>query len=207
MTCSPPTVDTQKARPDKVEAPTKRGQAEEIKVNYVIEAPSFNLGFDVEDTDKEIEERGRNEMDCDKGNEEDAAGKDKDNTAWDIDWDNEELKAACALADEKALAQQTLKGEDKQDTSTPVKLGTPHIDLATSHINLSTPHIDLSSGSTPIQRGHERRPVKLPPCKRSHFVNYGSKLAWVCSRETNEVYDAVLLHGQSNKRDKGPDNR
>lgn len=208
MTYPPPTENTQaarpekapeptksnhvEARPDKVAAPTKREQAEAIKANFVIEAPSFSLGYDAVDTCKEIDERGRKNLDCDKDKEEDATGKDEDNSGWDIDWDNEELKVCLELADEKALAQQTLKGEY---TSTPVKPATPHIDL-------SSPR-----GSTPIQRGHERRPVKLPPFKRSPFVNYGSKLAWVCLKETNEVYDVVLLLGRSNARDKGPDNR
>ena len=152
-------------------------------MSYVIEAPSFNLGFEAEDTSK----AGCRNMECDKVKEDSDTGKGEDN--WDIDWNSEEVMKAFRIAEESAIAKEVMK-----DLHTPTKPTAPLIDLS-------------SPRSTPIHRGHERRPIKLPPCKRSPFVNYGSKLAWVCSKEANEVYDAVLLHGRSNARDRGPDNR
>jgi hypothetical protein len=66
--------------------------------------------------------------------------------------------------------------------------------------NVETASISGGTGSSTVPHQFHRRIIKLPPCKKSPFVNVDSTKQFLCTADVNKLYAMIIQYGGRNTR-------
>ncbi|KAM0856296.1 hypothetical protein ACQ4PT_049218 [Festuca glaucescens] len=136
-------------------------------------APTFNLGPEFE------RQENQNAATC--------ASADEDYDALE-GIDPAEIERVC-IATEQARRPVHEQQRTEPNSLSPNSFQTPIKEAE----NVATESISGGTGSSTVPHQFQRRIIKLPPCKKSPFVNVDRTKQFLCTAEVNKLY-AMIIH-------------
>jgi hypothetical protein len=117
--------------------------------------------------------------------------------------DPAEIERVCVAA-EQARRPVHEQQRTEQNSISPNSFQTPMKEAE----NVATESISGGTGSSTVPHQFQRRIIKLPPCKKSPFVNVDSTKQFQCSAEVNKLYAMIIQYaGRSTRQQNSDDKR
>ncbi|KAM0903624.1 hypothetical protein ACQ4PT_018538 [Festuca glaucescens] len=150
-------------------------------------APTFNLGpeFDLPEN--------QNAVTC--------ASADEDYDALE-GIDPAEIERVC-IAAEQARRPVHEQQRTEPNSLSPNSFQTPIKEAE----NVATESISGGTASSTVPHQFQRRIIKLPPCKKSPFVNVDSTKQFLCTAEVNKLYAMIIQYAGRNTRQQNSDDK
>jgi hypothetical protein len=116
--------------------------------------------------------------------------------------DPAEIERVCVAA-EQARRPVHEQQRTEQNSISPNSFQTPMKEAE----NVATESISGGTGSSTVPHQFQRRIIKLPPCKKSPFVNVDSTKQFQCSAEVNKLYAMVIQYAVRSTRQQNSDDK